>query len=44
MTGTLVTELKKLKEKQEELSKVTSIKYKFLCSWENGRPLRPLYI
>lgn len=49
----IVTETKDLKNKFEEVQKQQkilwlqsgkSIDFKFVCSWDDGRPLRPLYI
>jgi integrase len=44
MTKELVKILQDEKGKQDLLSKTTGINYEFVCSWEDGRALRPLYI
>lgn len=44
MTNSLIEKLKEVKAAQEELTKTTGIEYDYVCCWEDGRPLRPLYI
>lgn len=44
MTKELKSKLQEVQEHQRRLRMHTGIKFKFVCSWEDGRPIRPLYI